>query len=89
MHLLALVLHLVDAEEVDMSIRRLVLTAAAMAAIAVVLAALTPALAAMADAAGRRRSARSTRAGADALVLAGGRRCSPGLSGPGARSVSR
>src|SRR4051794_40008620 len=56
--------------EVDMSIRRLLLTAAAMAAIAVALTALAPSFPAMAEALTHPQRT-ADRAGADTLVLAG------------------
>jgi hypothetical protein len=66
MHLLALVLTCCF-EEVEMSIRRLVVTAAAMAGIAGVLAALTPALPVMTGAVSAAQQTVDTQ-GADALI---------------------
>src|SRR3954468_1770221 len=66
MHLLALVLTCYF-EEVEMSIRRLVVTAAAMASIAGVLAALTPALPVMTGAVTTAQRTVDTE-GADALI---------------------
>src|SRR4051812_6998193 len=66
MHLVALVLTCCS-KEVEMSLRRLVVTAAGMAGIAGVLAALTPALPVMTGAVAAAQRTADTR-GADALI---------------------